>query len=153
MIEKPPEQHRDVKVQIHLQDGTDGQRYNLPTVNEIAMIIPGDHMKGTSDAHDIVLCLQDGQLQRSANSILLTSLFTIFCSFQVVRRAGIHKFLLLLAPMIVMLRQLLSYSIISTTSTFRAGERRGRRQKERAEKRRRDSPKGPKREGQRTHQD
>jgi hypothetical protein len=24
MIEKPPEQHRDVKVQIHLQQGTDG---------------------------------------------------------------------------------------------------------------------------------
>ncbi|KAG2047510.1 hypothetical protein BDR06DRAFT_1030622, partial [Suillus hirtellus] len=41
MHKKPPEQHTEVQVRIHFQQGTDGQRYNLPTANEIAAILPG----------------------------------------------------------------------------------------------------------------
>jgi len=64
MREKPPEQHTDVRARIHFQQGTDGRRYNLPTANEIAVIIPGDGSEEVSDKRDIVLRLQGGQLQR-----------------------------------------------------------------------------------------
>src|SRR6267154_978448 len=64
MVEKPPEQHRDVQVRIHFQPGTDGRRYNVPTANEIAAIIPGDGSEEVSDKRDIILRLQGGQLCR-----------------------------------------------------------------------------------------
>jgi len=64
MREKPPEQHPDVRVRLHLQQGTDGRRYNLPTVNEVAAIIPGDGTQEVSNTHDIVLRLQGDRLQR-----------------------------------------------------------------------------------------
>ncbi|KAG2138023.1 hypothetical protein DEU56DRAFT_703219, partial [Suillus clintonianus] len=64
MREKPPEQHTDVRARIHFQQGTDGRRYNLPTADEIAVIIPGDGSEEVSDKHDIILRLQGGQLQR-----------------------------------------------------------------------------------------
>jgi hypothetical protein len=63
MQEKPPEQHTDVHAQIHFQQGTDSRRYNLPTANEIAVIIPGDGSEEVSDKCDIVLRLQGSQLQ------------------------------------------------------------------------------------------
>jgi hypothetical protein len=63
MQEKPPEQHTDVRAQIHFQQGTDGRRYNLPTANEIAVIISGDGSEDVSDKCNIVLRLQGGQLQ------------------------------------------------------------------------------------------
>jgi hypothetical protein len=64
MREKPPEQQSDVRVRLHLQQGTDGRRYNLPTVNEVAAIIPGDGTQEVSNIRDIVLRLQGGQLRR-----------------------------------------------------------------------------------------
>ncbi|KIK20227.1 hypothetical protein PISMIDRAFT_13179 [Pisolithus microcarpus 441] len=42
MREKPPGEHTDMRVCLTLQQGTDGQRYNLPTVEEIAAVMPGD---------------------------------------------------------------------------------------------------------------
>ncbi|KAG2055672.1 hypothetical protein BDR06DRAFT_845562, partial [Suillus hirtellus] len=64
MREKPPEQHTEVHAHIHFQQGTDGRRYNLPTADEIAVIIPGDGSEEVSNKQDIVLRLQGGQLQR-----------------------------------------------------------------------------------------
>ncbi|KAG1809230.1 hypothetical protein EV424DRAFT_1301507, partial [Suillus variegatus] len=64
MMEKPPEQHTEVRARIHFQQGTDGRRYNLPTADEIAVIIPGDGSEEVTDKRDIVLRLQGGQLQR-----------------------------------------------------------------------------------------
>jgi hypothetical protein len=64
MREKPPEQHTEVRARIHFQQGTDGRRYNLPTADEIAVIIPGDGSEEVSDKRDIVLRLQGGQLRR-----------------------------------------------------------------------------------------
>jgi hypothetical protein len=64
MREKPPEQHTDVRVQLHYSAGTDGRRYNLPTANEIAAVIPGDGTELVNENRDIVLRLQGGGLWR-----------------------------------------------------------------------------------------
>ncbi|KIK72973.1 hypothetical protein PAXRUDRAFT_179558, partial [Paxillus rubicundulus Ve08.2h10] len=63
MREKPPEQHTDVRVQLHYNAGTDGWRYNLPTTNEIATVIPGDGTESVNENQDIVLHLQGGGLR------------------------------------------------------------------------------------------
>ncbi|KAF9233920.1 hypothetical protein BU15DRAFT_79608 [Melanogaster broomeanus] len=55
MMDKPPEQHPDLHVQLHFSEGTDAQRYNLPTANEIAAIIPGDGSEAVNEHRDIVL--------------------------------------------------------------------------------------------------
>jgi len=64
MREKPPEEQSHVFVRIHFQEGTDGRRYNLPSANEIAAVIPGDGSEDVSDNRDIILRLQGGQLRR-----------------------------------------------------------------------------------------
>jgi hypothetical protein len=64
MMDKPPEQHPDLRVQLHFSEGTDGRRYNLPTANEIAAIIPGDGSDAVNEHRDIVLRLQGGGLRR-----------------------------------------------------------------------------------------
>jgi hypothetical protein len=63
MQEKAPEEQTDVRAHIHFRQGTDGRRYNVPTADEIAVIIPGDGSEEVSDKRDIVLRLQGGQLQ------------------------------------------------------------------------------------------
>ena len=40
--EKPPEQRTDVQMRLTFQQGTDARCYNLPTVEEVAAIVPGD---------------------------------------------------------------------------------------------------------------
>ena len=53
---------------IHLQQGTDARQYNLPTVDEIAAIIPEDGSNpNVKTHHDIVVCLQDGGLHQISN--------------------------------------------------------------------------------------
>ncbi|KAK0441484.1 uncharacterized protein EV420DRAFT_1623013 [Desarmillaria tabescens] len=42
LYHKPHEEYPNIEVQLHVGDGTDGRRYNLPTVDELAAIIPGD---------------------------------------------------------------------------------------------------------------
>jgi hypothetical protein len=64
MQEKPPEEHTDVRVRIHFQQGTDGRRYNLPTADEIAAILPGDGSEDVSEKRDLIMRLQGGGLQR-----------------------------------------------------------------------------------------
>ena len=64
MWEKPAEQHTDVRVQLHFNPGTDGRRYNLPTTDEIATVIPGDGTEAINEHREIMLRLQDGRLQR-----------------------------------------------------------------------------------------
>ncbi len=44
-------------------DGTDGRRYNLPTVDELAAIIPGDGSEPVQNDRDIVLCMHDHSLK------------------------------------------------------------------------------------------
>ena len=53
---------------IHLQQGTDARRYNLPTVEEeIAAIVPGEANSNVGVNHNIIVCLQDGGLHHISN--------------------------------------------------------------------------------------
>ena len=40
MSEKPPEEQQTISMQLVLQQEDDQQRYNLPTVSEVAAVIP-----------------------------------------------------------------------------------------------------------------
>ncbi|KIJ08826.1 hypothetical protein PAXINDRAFT_41049, partial [Paxillus involutus ATCC 200175] len=64
LLEKPPEQRTNIRVRLHLSEGTDGRRYNLSTANEIAAVIPGDGSDAMNENRDIVLRLQAGGLHR-----------------------------------------------------------------------------------------
>ena len=64
---KPPEEHTDVHVRLHLQQGADARRYNLPTVDEIAAVVPDDGSQRVRADRDIVVCLQGGGLRRISN--------------------------------------------------------------------------------------
>jgi Helitron helicase-like domain at N-terminus len=64
MRAKPPEQHQKVIVKLHMDKNADGRRYNLPTADEIAAIIPGDGLEERSDHRDIVIRLMGGGLKR-----------------------------------------------------------------------------------------
>ena len=64
MSAKPPEEHRRIAVRLHLKDGADGRRYNLPTANEIAAIVPGNGEENVSSDRDIILRLTGGSLKR-----------------------------------------------------------------------------------------
>ena len=54
-------------MRLHLQQGIDARRYNLPTVDEIAAIVPGDGSQNVRVDRDIVLRLQGGGLHRISN--------------------------------------------------------------------------------------
>jgi len=53
----------DLHVQLHYNEATDARRYNLPTANEIAAVIPGDSTEVLNDNCDFILCLQGGALR------------------------------------------------------------------------------------------
>ena len=42
MADKPPEEQQNIAVRLHMLDETNQWQYNLPTVEEIAAVIPGD---------------------------------------------------------------------------------------------------------------
>ena len=54
-------------MRLHLQQGNDARRYNLPTMDEIAAIVPGDGSQNVRVDRDIVLRLQGGGLRRISN--------------------------------------------------------------------------------------
>lgn len=64
MADKPPEQQQNIAVRLHMSDETDQRRYNLPTVEEIAAVIPGDGIERRSDHRDIVVRLRGGALKQ-----------------------------------------------------------------------------------------
>ncbi|KAI6138303.1 hypothetical protein BKA82DRAFT_15394 [Pisolithus tinctorius] len=64
---KPPEEHTDVCMCIYLQQGADERRYNLPTVDEISAIVPGDGSQNVRLDRDIILHLQGGGLHHISN--------------------------------------------------------------------------------------
>ena len=59
-----PQKHRDIQIRLHLQPGTDACRYNLPSADEIAVVIPGDGSENVQDSRDIVIQYQGGALRR-----------------------------------------------------------------------------------------
>ena len=64
MREKPIEEQQTVYIKLHTDRTLDQRRYNLPTADEIAAIIPGDGSEECSDHRDIVLRLHGGGLKR-----------------------------------------------------------------------------------------
>ncbi|PBK59092.1 hypothetical protein ARMSODRAFT_852052, partial [Armillaria solidipes] len=64
MKDKPQEEYPNIEVWLHVGDGTDGRRYNLPTVDELAAIIPGDGSETVKNDRDIVLRMHDHSLKR-----------------------------------------------------------------------------------------
>ena len=64
MREKPPEEQQNVSVRLHMTDSADGRRYNLPTVDEIAAIVPGNGEEDVKSDRDIILRLVGGSLKR-----------------------------------------------------------------------------------------
>ncbi|KAF8448844.1 hypothetical protein L210DRAFT_3339939, partial [Boletus edulis BED1] len=67
MRAKPPEEHTDVRMRLHLQLAADGRTYNLPTVEEVAAIVPGDGSEHVKMDRDIIVRLQGGGLRRISN--------------------------------------------------------------------------------------
>ena len=64
MRESPPDLWNEMCVSIVLQPGEDHCRYNLPTVNEVAAVIPGSVEEDVDEHRGIVLCYKNGGLQR-----------------------------------------------------------------------------------------
>ena len=54
-------------MRLHLQQGNNARRYNLPTMDEIAAIVPGDGSQNVRVDRDIVLRLQGGGLRHISN--------------------------------------------------------------------------------------
>ncbi|KAI6142894.1 hypothetical protein EDD17DRAFT_1769056 [Pisolithus thermaeus] len=52
---KPPEQQTSVQARIVLQPTDDGRHYNLPNVDEVAAIMPGDGEQHVDEHHEIIL--------------------------------------------------------------------------------------------------
>ena len=62
MQESPPELQSNFQMSLVLQQGDDHHQYNLPTVEEIATIIPGTGEEDVDHNRDIVLCYKRGGL-------------------------------------------------------------------------------------------
>jgi len=60
MRESPAESEPNLQMAIVLEQGADRCRYNLPTVDEVAAIIPGTGEENVDYNRDIVLCYKDG---------------------------------------------------------------------------------------------
>src|SRR3954447_13154432 len=58
------EEHHRLAVRLHMDKDGDRRRHNLPVVEEIAAVIPGDGSEERSEHRDIVLRLQGGHLKR-----------------------------------------------------------------------------------------
>jgi hypothetical protein len=56
------EQSEELCIRLRVAPGTDRRRYNLPTADEVAVILPGD--ESHSEARDIILRNRGGGLQR-----------------------------------------------------------------------------------------
>ena len=54
-------------MRLHLQQGNDARRHNLPTMDEIAAFVPGDGSQDVRAHCYIVLCLQGGGLCHISN--------------------------------------------------------------------------------------
>ncbi|KAH9916490.1 uncharacterized protein B0H18DRAFT_850728, partial [Fomitopsis serialis] len=65
--EKPANEQVHVEAHIILEASADKRRYNLPTIEEVAAVIPGSGDEDIDKHRDIVLRLQGGGLKRVSN--------------------------------------------------------------------------------------
>src|SRR6202050_5217175 len=63
MRESPAESQRNLQMTIVLEQGDDRRRYNLPTVDEVAAIIPGTGEEDVDHNRDIVLRYKHGGIK------------------------------------------------------------------------------------------
>ena len=90
MSEKPEDQHDGVVIQLCAERTQDLRCYNLPTANdEVAANIPGDGSEVRSNHRDIVLRLKGVVLKGLVICTQHMLHFTMFCSFHMVKMAGI----------------------------------------------------------------
>jgi Helitron helicase-like domain at N-terminus len=61
MMEKPPQEHANIHTRIILQPSSDHRRFNLPTADEVAAIIPGSGEEDVSEHREIILRLKAPQ--------------------------------------------------------------------------------------------
>ncbi|OBZ69834.1 hypothetical protein A0H81_10535 [Grifola frondosa] len=57
----------NISIRLIVDKGTDQRRYNLPTADEVAILLPGDQSQ-MGDGRDIILRLHSGPLQRISES-------------------------------------------------------------------------------------
>lgn len=62
ILGKYPDADENTTIRLQVRAGTDQRRYNLPTVDEVAVIIPGDGMEAR-DGRDIILYRHNATLQ------------------------------------------------------------------------------------------
>ncbi|KAI0056662.1 hypothetical protein BV25DRAFT_1864431, partial [Artomyces pyxidatus] len=58
----------DVTIRLCADKTRDRRRYNLPTADEIAVVIPGDETQPPKDPRDIILTKRNGPLQRISDA-------------------------------------------------------------------------------------
>ncbi len=73
MQETPPELQDNVRVSIVMQPGDDPRRYNLPTANDVAAIIPGSGEEDVNEHRGIILRHKNGGLKTISHLNLLYS--------------------------------------------------------------------------------
>ena len=67
--EKPADEQQKVKIRLYVNLQQDQRTHNLPTAEEIAVIIPEEGVYHAMDNRDVVLQARGGQLERiSQNS-------------------------------------------------------------------------------------
>jgi len=95
---------------LYLQQGADARHYNLPTVEEIAAVVPGDGSENVSQHRDIILFLQGGGCIVSVIFIHHISVSIMFFSFLKERKAGIWTSLYMMWMIVHTIpKRLLSY--------------------------------------------
>jgi len=72
---KPIEEQKEITIRLHVNLQQDQRTHNLPTAEEIAIIIPEDRVHYALDNRDVVLWVRGGQLEQiSQNSPLYAAL-------------------------------------------------------------------------------
>jgi len=67
--ENPVKEQEEITIRLHVNLQQDQRTHNLPTAEEIAVIIPEDRVHHALDNRDVVLRAREGQLERiSQNS-------------------------------------------------------------------------------------
>ena len=61
--EKPVEKQKEITIRLHVNLQQDQRTHNLPTAEEIAVIIPEDGIYHAMDDRDVVLRAREGQLE------------------------------------------------------------------------------------------
>ena len=64
MMEQPLEHRQTVRARLRADVAQDRNRYNLPTADEVSVIIPGDGSEEVSEHRDVIVRLHGGALHR-----------------------------------------------------------------------------------------